>query len=201
MSGDPEQEYFSDGIADDIITELSRIRWLFVIARNSSFTYKGHAIDVKQVGRELGVRYVLEGSVRRGGRGSVSTRSLSMQRPATTSGRSVTTATCLMSSLSRTRLRLRSPGPLDRLSLMPNSGGHCASRQQVLAPGRHTSGVCGICGREGLRMFRWPGPSSTVPSNSTRRSPPPIRDWRCCSIMKAPLCLSSAPGSIAPLRG
>ena len=68
MSGDPEQEYFSDGIADDIITELSRIRWLFVIARNSSFTYKGTAIDVKQIGRELGVRYVLEGSVRRGGR-------------------------------------------------------------------------------------------------------------------------------------
>ena len=67
MSGDPEQEYFSDGIADDIITELSRMRWLFVIARNSSFTYKGNAIDVKQVGRELGVRYVLEGSVRRGG--------------------------------------------------------------------------------------------------------------------------------------
>ena len=67
MSGDPEQEYFSDGIADDIITELSRMRGLFVIARNTSFTYKGYAIDVKQVGRELGVRYVLEGSVRRGG--------------------------------------------------------------------------------------------------------------------------------------
>ena len=67
MSGDPEQEYFSDGIADDIITELSRSRSLFVIARNSSFTYKGNAIDVKRVGRELGVRYVLEGSVRRGG--------------------------------------------------------------------------------------------------------------------------------------
>jgi adenylate cyclase len=67
MSGDPEQEYFSDGIADDIITELSRSRSLFVIARNSSFAYKGDAIDVKQVGRELGVRYVLEGSVRRGG--------------------------------------------------------------------------------------------------------------------------------------
>jgi adenylate cyclase len=67
MSGDPEQEYFSDGIADDIITELSRIRWLFVIARNSSFAYKGNAIDVKRVGRELGVRYVLEGSVRRSG--------------------------------------------------------------------------------------------------------------------------------------
>ena len=67
MSGDPEQEYFSDGIADDIITELSRSRSLFVIARNSSFTYKGRAIDIKQVARELGVRYVLEGSVRRSG--------------------------------------------------------------------------------------------------------------------------------------
>ena len=67
LSGDPEQEYFSDGIAEDIITELSHTRWLFVIARNSSFTYKGHAVDVKQVARELGVRYVLEGSVRRAG--------------------------------------------------------------------------------------------------------------------------------------
>jgi adenylate cyclase len=67
MSGDPEQEYFADGMVKEIITALSRIRWLFVIARNSSFTYKGQVIDVKQVGRELGVRYVLEGSVRRGG--------------------------------------------------------------------------------------------------------------------------------------
>jgi adenylate cyclase len=67
MSGDPEQEYFADGMVEEIITTLSRIRWLFVIARNSSFTYKGKAIDIKQVGRELGVRYVLEGSVRKGG--------------------------------------------------------------------------------------------------------------------------------------
>jgi TolB-like protein/class 3 adenylate cyclase len=67
MSGDPEQEYFADGMVEEIITALSRIRWLFVIARNSSFTYKSPAIDVKQVGRELGVRYVLEGSVRRAG--------------------------------------------------------------------------------------------------------------------------------------
>ena len=65
LSGDPEQEYFADGVVEDIITELSRIRWLFVIARNSSFTYKGRAVDVKQVGRELGVRYVLEGSMRK----------------------------------------------------------------------------------------------------------------------------------------
>lgn len=67
MSGDPEQEYFADGMVEEVITALSRLRWLFVIARNSSFTYKGRAVDVKQVGRELGVRYVLEGSVRRSG--------------------------------------------------------------------------------------------------------------------------------------
>ncbi len=67
MSGDPEQEYFADGISEDIITGLSKLRWLFVIARNSSFTYKGKAVDVKRISRELGVRYVLEGSVRKGG--------------------------------------------------------------------------------------------------------------------------------------
>jgi TolB-like protein len=67
MSGDPEQEYFADGMVEEITTALSRIRWLFVIARNSTFTYKGQAIDVKRVGRELGVRYILEGSVRKGG--------------------------------------------------------------------------------------------------------------------------------------
>jgi len=65
MSGDPDQDYFADGVVEDVITALSHMRWLFVIARNSSFTYKGRAVDVKQVGRELGVRYVLEGSVRR----------------------------------------------------------------------------------------------------------------------------------------
>ena len=65
LSGDPEQEYFADGMVEEIITALTRIRWLFVIARNSSFTYKGQAVDLKQVGRELGVRYVLEGSVRK----------------------------------------------------------------------------------------------------------------------------------------
>ena len=67
MSGDPEQEYFADGMVEEIITALSRIRLLFVIARTSTFTYKGQAVEVKQVGRELGVRYVLEGSVRKSG--------------------------------------------------------------------------------------------------------------------------------------
>jgi len=67
MFGDPEQEFFSDGIAEDILTELSRLRWLFVIARTSSFQYRNRSSDIRQVGRELGVRYVLEGSVRRAG--------------------------------------------------------------------------------------------------------------------------------------
>ena len=67
MSGDPEQEYFADGVVEEIITALSRFRQLFVIARNSSFTYRGRAVDVKQVGQELGVRYVLEGSIRKAG--------------------------------------------------------------------------------------------------------------------------------------
>ena len=69
IGGDPEHEYFADGIVEEIITALSRIRWLFVIARNSSFTYKGRAVDVKQVGQDLNVRYVLEGSVRKAGQG------------------------------------------------------------------------------------------------------------------------------------
>ena len=80
LSDDPQQDYFADGIVEDIITALSRIRWLFVIARNSSFAYKGRASDVKQVGRELGVRYVLEGSVRKAGSGCASRDSSSMQR-------------------------------------------------------------------------------------------------------------------------
>ena len=67
MSGDPEQEYFADGMVEEITTAISRFPWLFVIARNSSFTYKGKAVDVRQVARELGVRYVLEGSVRKAG--------------------------------------------------------------------------------------------------------------------------------------
>jgi TolB-like protein len=68
MSGDPDQEHFADGITEDLITGLSRIRWLFVIARNSTFQYKGKCPDIRLVGRELGIRYVLEGSVRRQGK-------------------------------------------------------------------------------------------------------------------------------------
>jgi len=107
MSGDPDQEYFSDGVADDIITELSRSRSLFVIARNSSFTYKNRAVDVKQVARELGVRYVVEGSVRRAAAGFGSAPGLSMRKPATISGLSATIATTASCSRRRTALRLR----------------------------------------------------------------------------------------------
>jgi len=67
MSGDPEQEYFADGMVEDVITALSRYPSLFVIARNSTFTYKGRTVEIRQVGRELGVRYVLEGSLRKSG--------------------------------------------------------------------------------------------------------------------------------------
>jgi adenylate cyclase len=67
MSGDREQEYFADGVSEDIITAISKLHWFFVIARNSSFVYKGKAVDVKQIGSQLGVRYVLEGSVRKSG--------------------------------------------------------------------------------------------------------------------------------------
>src|SRR5262249_1395208 len=67
LSGDPDQEFFADGIAEDIITALSKARWLLVIARNSTFTFKGRTVDIKQVGQELGARYVLEGSVRKYG--------------------------------------------------------------------------------------------------------------------------------------
>ena len=67
LSGDPEQEYFVDGVVEEIITAISRLPWLFVIARNSSFAYKGKSPDLRQVGRELGVRYVLEGSLRNAG--------------------------------------------------------------------------------------------------------------------------------------
>jgi adenylate cyclase len=103
MSGDAEQEYFADGVVEEIITALSRMRWLLVIARNSSFTYKGRAVDVRQVGRELGARYVLEGSVRKAGQrvripGSSTTRS-----PARISGRIASTARWRTCSSCKTR--------------------------------------------------------------------------------------------------
>ena len=101
MSGDSEQEYFADGIVEDITTALSRLRWLFVIARNSSFTYKGRAVDVKQVGRELGVRYVLKAACARRRSGCASPVSSSKRRPASISGPTGSTASLRTSSICR----------------------------------------------------------------------------------------------------
>jgi adenylate cyclase len=103
MSGDPDQEYFADGMVEDIITALSRFKSLFVIARNSSFTYKGNAVDIKQVGRELGVRYVLEGSVRKAGGKVRITGQLIESDTGPTCGPIVSMARCKTSSSCRTR--------------------------------------------------------------------------------------------------
>ncbi len=103
MSGDPEQDYFADGMVEDITTGLSRFKWLFVIARNSTFIYKGKAVDIKQVGRELGVRYVLEGSVRKAAGRVRITAQLIETRSAPTSGPSATTARSTIYSPCRTK--------------------------------------------------------------------------------------------------
>jgi TolB-like protein len=144
MSGDPEQEFFADGIAEDVITALSRYPSLFVIARNSCFTYKGRAVDVKQVGRELGVRYVLEGSLRKSGNRIRVTAQLVEAENGKAFGRSATTATSPTSSRCRTRSprrsRSRLPRPLPRLS----SSARCASRRGASTPGQPNSAACGI---------------------------------------------------------
>ena len=103
MSGDAEQDYFADGMAEDITTALSRFRLLFVTSRNSSFTYKGRAVDVRQVGRELGVRYVLEGSVRRSGPRIRITGQLIDASTGTISGRTTSTERSMTCSTCRTR--------------------------------------------------------------------------------------------------
>ena len=103
MSGDPEQEYFADGMVEDVITALSRFKNLFVIARNSSFTYKGRAVDVKQVGRELGVRYVLEGSVRKAANRVRITANSSTHRAGRTFGLTASTALLMIYSISKIR--------------------------------------------------------------------------------------------------
>ena len=132
MSGDPEQEYFVDGMVEEIITALSRIRWLFVIARNSSFTYKGQAVDVKQVGRELGVRYVLEGSVRKAGsRVRITGQLIDALQPARISGPTASTARSKMSSSFRTRWRRASPASSSRHCRPPRPPVRPAARPTI----------------------------------------------------------------------
>jgi len=104
MSGDPEQEYFADGIVEDILTGLSRLKWLFVIARNSSFSYKGRNVDVRQIGRELGVVTSLKAACEEAATNFGSPDSSSRPRVATISGRNATIGRLTTSSQSRTRL-------------------------------------------------------------------------------------------------
>jgi len=105
MSGDPGQDYFADGVVEEIITALSRFRQLFVIARNSSFTYKGRSVDVKQVGRELGVRYVLEVAFAKPQAASASRRNSSMQSEERIFGRIVSTERSEIFSICRIKSR------------------------------------------------------------------------------------------------
>ena len=134
MSGDPEQDYFADGMVEDIITGLSRIKWLFVIARNSTFTYKGRAVDVKQVGRELGVRYVLEGSVRKAGDRVRITGQLIDAATGAHVWADATTASPTTSSRCRTRSRCPSSAPSSRACALPRSSASSASGRTVSMP-------------------------------------------------------------------
>ena len=104
IGGDPEQDHFVDGVTESLTTDLSRIRGSFVIGRNTAFTYRGKAVDLKQIGRELNVGYVLEGSVQRGPAACVSTSSSSTQKPAIISGPSGSIRRSLISSTCRTKL-------------------------------------------------------------------------------------------------
>jgi class 3 adenylate cyclase len=173
MSGDPEQDYFADGMVDDIITGLSRIKWLFVIARNSTFTYKGRPIDVKQAGRDLGVRYVLEGSVRKAGN---RVRILSTLQRELMSGPSATTVNLTIFSRCRTRSRSRWSVPSSQPCVLPKPNVSSANGQTVSTPmtwcckpsrtsirecrSHHRERSCCSTARSRLiQPIRWPMPS------------------------------------------
>ena len=167
LSGDPEQEYFADGMVEEIITALSRIRWLFVIARNSSFTYKDQADDVKQVGRELGVRYVLEGSVRKAG-GRVRITAQLIDAPAAPIfGPTALTARSKTSSILRTKWHQASPGSSNPHCRLPRPRVRKTARRTILqltistfAPMRWS---CRRHGKVSKRSVFWSRRSSAIP--------------------------------------
>jgi hypothetical protein len=140
MSGDPEQEYFADGMVEEIITALSRMHWLFVIARNSSFTYKGQAVDVKQVGRELGVRYVLEGSVRKAaGRVRITAQLIEAESGAHLCGPTGSTARSKTFSSLRIGSRSAWPASSSRPCRRPRCSARRGGRSIIWAP---TTCIC-----------------------------------------------------------
>jgi TolB-like protein len=134
MSDDPQQDYFADGMAEEIITALSRCRWLFVIARNSTFTYKGKSVDVREVGRDLGVRYVLEGSVRRAGDRLRFTGQLIDTTSGTISGPIASRASSATCSDFRIALPKASSPRLSPTCSSPRSSGSRASQRPILMP-------------------------------------------------------------------
>jgi TolB-like protein len=145
MSGDKDQDYFADGMVEDIITNLSRIKWLFVIARNSSFVYKDRAVDVKQVGRDLGVRYLLEGSVRKVSNRVRITGQLVEAEDGSHLWADDTTAISMTYSHCRTRLQLTWYPPLSLTFVRPRSNALSASVQKILVPMIFCFVLCPTC--------------------------------------------------------
>jgi hypothetical protein len=166
MSGDPEQEYFADGMVEEIITALSRIRWLFVIARNSSFTYKGQAVDVRQVGRELGVLDVLEGLFARLAIASESLRNCLMRPQGPISGPRTSMAPSRMFSSFKAMSQCRSRVQLNQHCKRRNIVARSSDRP-LISP--HTTYTCkrvwllnrrkeeGLCARLSWQIERWSG--------------------------------------------
>jgi adenylate cyclase len=169
MSGDPEQEYFADGMVEEIITALSRIRWLFVIARNSAFTYKGRAVDVRQVGRELGVRYGFEDSVRKGGNRVRITAPLI---DATSGGHLWADRYDRdLADIFVVQPRV-SPGSSSRHWPPPSGSGYCASLPNGSTPGRPPNAGCGTSTNTRRRRTGLPSAFSAGRWRSTKTSPP-----------------------------
>jgi adenylate cyclase len=156
MSGDPDQEFFADGIAEDVITALSKSRSLFVIARNSTFTYKGKTVAVKDIGCELGVRYVLEGSVRKSGNRVRVTRSWSKPLPAATSGPTGSIATSPTSSQCRTKSLRTSPPQSGRRSSAVSANAPRANCPKASTPGNATTAARGITPMSIRQIWREP---------------------------------------------
>ena len=146
MSGDPEQEYFSDGISEDIITALSKLRWFFVIARNSSFIYKGKSVHLKQIGEELGVAYVVEGSVHKNGERVRITVQLNDVATGSHIWAKRTTGIPPTFSPCRTRSRRRSSRRSSRSSMRRKAFAPSASRRTVSMRGISSCGLCRIIG-------------------------------------------------------
>ena len=173
LSGDPEQEYFSDGVAEDIVTQLSHSHALFVIARGSSFTYKGRPVDVKQVGRELGVRYVLEGSVRRAGeRVRISAQLVEAETGnhiwAERYDRALADVFAVQDEISDAVATAIGPAVPT-----PKCTGPCAGHPSRSVPGSSISEGCGIWERRRQRRTMKRAACSNAPLNGIRCLPPP----------------------------